>query len=159
MGGLGRLSLQWAGLVMLWLLFVYQLTLAEVLVGAAASAVTVLAFQTALRSIPLCFEPRFLWLAAVWRMPGMIARDMWALTKDLCRRMFADRHSRSVLVICPFETNGDECSASAQRTLAVLFVTMTPNSVALDVNRDNGEMLIHFLIPAQVPKIVGELQD
>lgn len=158
MAGLGRLSLQWAGLVILWLLFVYQLTLAELLVGAAASAVTVLAFQTALRSIPLCFEPRFRWLAQAWRLPGMIVRDMWIVCTDLCRRI-VDRRSRSVLVMGSFKAVGDECRASAQRTLAVLFVTMTPNSVVLDLNRDTGDMLVHFLVPAQMPAIVRKLQD
>ena len=155
---LGKLFFQWAGLLVIWLLFVFQATMAEFLVGAAASAVTVLAFQTALRSIPLCFEPRFHWLAQAWRLPGMIASDMWIVTKDFCRRV-VDRRSRSVLVMGHFEAVNEECRASAQRSLALLYVTMTPNSVMLDLNRQSGDMLVHFLVPARMPKIVSKLQD
>ena len=82
-----RCFLQWVGFTLLWLLFVFQLNVSELVVGASASALTVLAVQTAFRSEPLCFQPRLRWLAQVWRLPVLIVKDPWVLLKALARHL------------------------------------------------------------------------
>jgi hypothetical protein len=130
--------------------------MSELLVGAAASALTVLALQVTLRAVPLCFQPKLGWLVQAWRLPGMIAEDFWILLRELARRLSRER-SRSLLEIVNLGVNGKNCRASAQRALAVLFVSTSPNSVVLHVD-ESGDMLIHQLEPQPVPPLVSKLR-
>jgi multisubunit Na+/H+ antiporter MnhE subunit len=149
--------LQWVGFTLLWLLFVFQISRSELLVGISASALTVLALQTALRSEPLCFQPRFRWLVQAWRLPPLIMGDLRVLLKSLARRL-ARKPSRAAFQLGRFHAPGDDCRASAQRALAVLFLSIPPNSVILDVDHDCAEMLFHVLESAPVPKLARELE-
>ncbi len=83
-----RISVEWAALLVLWLIFVFQVTLSELLVGSAASALTVLALHRVLRTVPLCFEPRLRWLIQIGRLPRMVAADLWILLRHLVRALF-----------------------------------------------------------------------
>lgn len=152
-----RCFLQWIGFTLLWLLFVFQLSTSELVAGASASALTVLALEAALRSGPLCFQPRFRWLAQVWRLPALIVADCWVLLKALARHL-ARKPSRAAFQLGKFHAPGDDCRASAQRALAVLFLTIPPNSVVLDIDRDRAEVLFHVLESAPVPKLARELE-
>lgn len=152
-----RCFLQWVGFTLLWLLFVFQLNVSELVVGASASALTVLAIQTAFRSEPLCFQPRLRWLAQVWRLPVLIVKDSWVLLKALARHL-GRKSSRAGFQLGKFDAPGDDCRASAQRALAVLFLTIPPNSVVLDIDRNRAEMLFHVLETTPVPKLARELE-
>ena len=88
----------------------------------------------------------------------MIAEDLWILLRELGRRLMRKR-SRSLLEIVKFGANANNCSASAQRALAVLFVSTSPNSVVLHVDQDTGDMLIHTLEPQPLPPLVSKLQS
>lgn len=143
---------------MLWIFFVYQFTASELLVGAAASALSVLALQVTLRAVPLCFQAKLRWLVQAARLPAEIARDLWILLTELARRL-AGKRSRSVLELVKFGVNGDNCRAAAQRALALLFVSTSPNSVVLDIDRETGDMLVHQLKPQASSALVIKLQS
>jgi multisubunit Na+/H+ antiporter MnhE subunit len=149
--------LQWVGFALLWLFFVFQISTSELVVGASASALTVLALQTAFRSEHLCFQPRFRWLVQIWRLPALIVEDLWVLLKAIARHL-ARKPSRAAFQFGRFNSSGDDCRASAQRALAVLFLSIPPNSVILDINPDRADMLLHVLEPALVPKLADELE-
>ena len=143
--------------LLLWFLFVFQFTVSELFFGAAASALAVLALQVTLRSVGLCFKTKFRWVAQAWRLPAMIAKDLWTLLIHLARRV-ERKHSLSGLELVKFGANGDDCRASAQRALAVLFVNTSPNTVILDVDRKTGDILLHQLEPQPVPVLVSRLK-
>ncbi len=143
--------------MLLWFLFVFQFTTMELLAGAAASVLTVLALQVALGAVSLCFEPRLRWLGQIWRLPAMIAADLAILLRDTGRRLVRKR-SRSAFELAKFQSLGDSCNGSAQRALAVLFVSTSPNSVVLHIDRQTGNMLIHKLEAQPVPVLVSKLQ-
>jgi hypothetical protein len=88
----------------------------------------------------------------------MVAIDLWLLLKSLMREIIR-KPSRSSFQVTPFRATGEDCQAAAQRALAVLFVSTTPNSVVLDIDRQKGEMLFHQVEPAPVPKILPKLQE
>ena len=73
----------WAVLTLMWLLFVFQFPMGELLAGATGAALSVLVLHAGLRAVPLCFEPRLRWLTQAWRLPGMIAGDMGYLVRTL----------------------------------------------------------------------------
>ena len=152
-----RLAAAWIGFLLLWLVFVFQVTPSELAVGAAASGMTVGLAYVAFRVVPACFQPRLRWVVQLWRLPAMVAPDLWLLLKHLLREM-AGKPSRSSFKLTSFTATGDGCDAAAQRALAILFVSTSPNSVVLDIDRKKGEMLFHELEPAAVPKLLRKLE-
>ena len=153
-----RLAIAWLGFLLLWFLFVFQLTWAELIVGAFSSAATVAAAYVAFRAVPACFEPRLHWIAQVWRLPVLTVTDLWLLLKHLGREMIR-KPSLSSFKMTTFRSTSEECQAAAQRALAILFVSTAPNSVVLDIDCEKGQMLFHELQPAPVGRIVRELQN
>ena len=153
-----NLFVQWVGFTLLWLVFVFQLTAIEVLAGAAASALTVFALQTALRSEPLCFRPRLRWLAQGWRLPGMIVADLWIVLRVLAR-LLLQAPSKGAFQLGRFHANAEDCRASAQRALTILYISASPNSIVVDIDREKATMLIHVLEPAAIPKLAHKLEE
>ncbi len=52
----------------------------------------------------------------------------------------------------------DNCQGAAQRALTIFFLTTTPNSIVIDVDRPNSRLLLHELVSAPLPKFVKKLQ-
>lgn len=155
---LTRALVLWLGLSCLWFLFVFQTTWPEAAVGAAGSALTFLALRFSLRAVPLHFRPKGTWLGQALRLPQMIAFDSWLLIKDLARRMRGG-HSRAGYELVRFAVCGGDSYSAARRALVLLFVSTSPNSIVLDVDRERGTLLLHYLVPARVPEIIRKLQE
>lgn len=136
----------------LWLLFVFQISASELIAGAVASALTFVSAAVALRSIPFEFRPRAKWLLPVWRLPGMIVGDVVLLVKHLFRP------ARSTFENVPLRTSAEPFRVSAQRSLAVILVSTSPNTFVVDVVEEQQEMIIHKLEPQGPSKLVEELQ-
>jgi hypothetical protein len=153
-----NLFVQLVGFTLLWLVFVFQLTGVEVFAGAAASALTVFALQIALRSERLCFQPRLRWLAQARHLPGMIATDLWIVLKTLAN-LLLHAPSQAVFQLGRFHATSEDCRASAQRALTILYLSTSPNSVVIDIDREQANMLVHQLEPAAIPKLVRNLEE
>lgn len=152
-----RLASAWIGFLGLWLLFVYQVTTSELIAGAIASGLTVFSGYVIFRIVPVCFEPRFRWILQIYRLPAMIAVDLWRLLQCLFREM-ARRPLRSSFVMARFATMPDGCRAAAQRALAILFVSTTPNSIVLDIDMEQNRLFYHQAEPAPVPELLRRLE-
>lgn len=151
-------GIAWLGFIALWVLFVYRTTASELIAAAVASAIAVFSACAIFRAIPICFEPRLGWLAQAHRLPAMIATDLWLLFRRLVRDI-AKKPSRSSFFVTPFHVIPDGCAAAAQRALAILFVSTTPNSIVLDIDNDKGQLFYHQVEPAPVPKLVRKLEE
>jgi multisubunit Na+/H+ antiporter MnhE subunit len=152
-----RLGSAWIGFLALWLLFVYQVTPRELLAAAMAAALSVLSGLVVFRIIPACFAPRFRWMAQIYRLPAMIAGDLWLLFKCLIREMLR-RPLPSTFVMAQFSTNLDTCRAAAQRALAILFVSTSPNSIVLEIDTEKSQLFYHQVEPARVPELVNRVE-
>lgn len=153
-----RLAIAWLGFSLLWLVFVYQISASELTAGGIASALTVVAGLVTCRAVPARFRPRLHWVAQAWRLPGPITSDLWLLLKHLLREM-AGKKSRSSFELTDFKAGGEDSPAAAQRALAVLYVSLTPNSVVLDVDREKGQMLLHQAEPTAAPQMLRKLEE
>lgn len=152
-----RLAISWIVFLLLWLIFVFQVTPAELMAGAIASALTTASLVFVLRIVPLCFQPRLRWLIPSWRLPVAVLADLWLLFRHLARA-FRRQPSRSSFDVIAFPFTGDGCHAAAQRMLALLFVSLTPNSVVFDIGAQSGEMLVHRTEPSPDPTYLGSLE-
>jgi multisubunit Na+/H+ antiporter MnhE subunit len=153
-----RIGAAWLGFVALWLLFVYHVTTSELIAAAVAGSASVFSGVVIFRIVPVCFHARLQWLAQIYRLPGMIAEDLWILFKCLLREIFR-MPSRSSFVVAQFSTASDHCEAAAQRALAILFVSTTPNSIVLDIDGESEQLFYHQVGPAPVPALVRRLEE
>lgn len=148
----------WAGFLGLWFVFVYELSLIELLAGAAAAAVTVVALEISLHTVPLDFKPEVRWLLAAFMLPLIVVKDMAALLRALARLLAAKR-IRSLFQVTHFRSSSEEPRAAAKRVLAVAFTTVSPNSIVVGIDQKSGLLLFHELEKTPLPKIIEELQN
>jgi multisubunit Na+/H+ antiporter MnhE subunit len=147
----------WIVFFALWILFVYQVTTSELIAAAIAAAISVFSGFVILRIVPACFEPRPRWIAQIYRLPAMIAEDLWLLFKCLLRETFR-QPSRSSFVMAKFSTPAKGCRGSTQRALATLFVSTTPNSIVLHIDPRKNRLFYHRAEPAPVPELLRRLE-
>jgi multisubunit Na+/H+ antiporter MnhE subunit len=147
----------WAGFLGLWFVFVYQLSLMELLAGAAVAAITVVASEISLRAIPLDFKPEARWLVGVFTLPVIVVKDMVVLVRVL-GRLVAGQKIHSLFQVTHFDASVEGSRASAKRVLAVAFTTVSPNSIVLGIDRKSGLLLFHELEKTPLPRIIQELQ-
>ncbi len=151
------MMLQWSVLTLMWLLFVFQLPMSELLAGAAGAALSVLVLHAGLRAVPLCFEPRLRWLAQARRLPGMIVGDMGYLLRNLVGHVLR-RPVQSEFLLGSFHT-GTNCRGAAQRALAVLFLSTAPNSIIVDIDVTDPDLLVHQLNATTLPPLTRNLEE
>ena len=146
------------GLWGLWLIFVFQLNAKELIAGAGAAVITTAIVQVIQYVWPLSFAPRLKWFLQAWHLPRMILADLMILLKHFFRRI---RHqpSHSGCELIRFTTSSDEPRAAAQQAFALIFVSMSPNSVVVHIDQPHARILLHYLAPAPVPGIIGKLQE
>ena len=149
--------LQWAVLTLMWLLFVFQSQISEVLAGAVGAALSVVVLHTALKAVPLCFEPKLRWIALVGRLPGMIVADLAHLFRNVVRHILR-RPVQSEFLVGRFHA-GNDCSGAAQRALAVLFLSTAPNSVVVDIDASSSSMLLHQLTATPLSPLIPKLEE
>jgi multisubunit Na+/H+ antiporter MnhE subunit len=152
-----HLTLQWILFLLLWLVFAFQLSLPEVIAGAAASAMAVFALHRSLRAVPPCFEPRLRWFGSARHLPLLVVKDLWLMLERMVQ-LLAHPRMRGVWRHAHFRTAKD-CGGSAQRALATLFLTSTPNSIVVHIDTATSRILLHELVAAPLPGLLNELQE
>ena len=150
--------IKWIGFVLLWLLFVYQISRAELLTGAGAAAVAVFALEISLRAEPLMFRPQFRWFGQLWRMPATILADLWRLLTRIVAHL-QRKPSPALFQKAAFHTTGKPSQQAAQRCLAVTFMSLPPNSVMVEIDTNERRMTFHQIYRAPVPTMIRKLEE
>ena len=132
----------------LWLLYVSSLSPHELLAGTGAAALAAFASE-AVRSAE---QPRFVlhlrMLRAARRVPFEILRDCARVTAKL----FSGRRPAGRFRTIPFYAGGDDGASVARRTLAIAFVTVSPNSIVIAIDKRRNRMLFHELVRGGAPQ-------
>jgi multisubunit Na+/H+ antiporter MnhE subunit len=149
---------KWLAFIILWLIFVYQISLPELFAGAAAAGLTVFALEKTLKAEPFRFSPELRWWAQIWRLPGIILEDFAALLQTLGRHAVGKR-SLALFQLTPFHTSGDPARQAAQRCLATTFMSLSPNSVVVDIDTERDVMMFHQVKQAPVPLVIRKLEE
>lgn len=131
----------WSGASLgIWLLTLATFSWAELIVGFACSLIIGLIACAAQRAVGTRWAPTAASLRPLLRVPAAIASDtVQVLAFSLWRRTVRGR----------FETidigaSGPSPRAATRRAIATLATTVTPASIAVDVD-DDGEMTMHAL--------------
>ncbi len=147
----------WAAHLWLWLIYVSQISLWELLVGAAAAGLSTLGLAVFQHCRRVKFGPSWHEIAEGWRLPHCVLSGTWSLLQSVARQLFTRRGAHSSLAAVRFEVGGDDPAGAGRRSLAVLYTTMTPNSVVIGIVREQGLMLYHQIIPGDVLQITRHL--
>ena len=133
-------------LVVLWLAFVDTFARQEVIAGLVAAAVAATAAEL-VRSQELFrfrLDPR--WLRGLPGLPWQVLRDTWLLTVALWRHC-TGHPVRGVFRVVPFPSEADDNRSAARRALVTVLASVAPNTVVVGVGGDEGELLVHQLVP------------
>jgi multisubunit Na+/H+ antiporter MnhE subunit len=145
--------LQFAVLLGIWLLFVSKLEPSETLVGVGAAVLSATASEI-VRGVE---RPRFLphigWMLEFWRIPLQILKDCGLVTAKLFRILTGRGRGTGHFVSVPFEWGGTDQRSVARRVLAILYTTVTPNTIVVGIDRERNEMLLHTLVESPVPPV------
>jgi multisubunit Na+/H+ antiporter MnhE subunit len=154
-----RLSAIWfwlaeaAILFCVWMIYTWQLSKAELLVGIGAALLAAVGAE-AVRGLNFAgFYPLLAWMLEVRRLPYTALEGCAVLVEVLVLRYALKREVRGGLRTLRFEPGGDDARSAARRALAVAFVSFAPNSIVVHIDRDRGIMIYHQIIPTTVPKI------
>lgn len=148
----------WLAFLALWFLFVYQISLPELFAGAGAAALTVVALDKSVKAEPFQFRPKLRWCAQVWRLPKIILEDFAALFYTLGRHVLR-KPSLGLFQLTQFCTSGDVSHRAAQRVLATTFMSVSPNSVVVDIDTERNVMMFHQVKQAAVPAMIRKLEE
>lgn len=151
------LTAEWICFVGLWFLFVYQLSLIELVVGASVAAVTIGAFHISLSVEPLRFRPKLRWFRPVLSLPFTVTHDMDILLRALIRLM-SGKPIPSSFQVTHFSAPAEGPRTDARRALAVAFTTVSPNSVVAGIDRKTGLVLFHTLKRTPVPEVLKAME-
>ena len=146
----------WAGLFVLWLLFVDTLAPAELVAGLVAAAVAAAVAESVRESGYLRFAPRARWLRLAPTVALEIVRDCGKLAAALWRHLVRGEQVEGSLAVVPFHHGQDTSTDAARRALVNLAVSITPNTYVIDFGPDS--VLIHELVPGRIDPILEREQ-
>jgi multisubunit Na+/H+ antiporter MnhE subunit len=144
--------------MLLWLLLTSTINGSEAIGGVGASCVAATLAELARRRGVMRFAPRARWLGFAAQVPVQIVTDTILVYGALLRHVSGQRRARGTLRAVPF-AYGREGSPrdSARRALAIVGISMTPNTFVIGVDPDSHELLVHQLVPRpdSVPRLLG----
>jgi multisubunit Na+/H+ antiporter MnhE subunit len=146
----------WAGLFVLWLLFVDSLAPAELVAGVVAAAAAASVAESVRESGYLRFAPRARWLRYAPALAVEIVSDCGRLAGALWRQLVRGEPAAGSFVSVPFHHGEDTSTDAARRALVNLAVTITPNTYVIDFGHET--VLIHKLVPGPLDAILEREQ-
>lgn len=121
--------------------------LAYLIDGAVAAAIGATGATLVYAERLVAFAPRVGWALRLWRPLAQFGPDLWTLATVLLRALLGGERSPGALRAERFVPTGDVGEASARCALATLAGSFAPNTIVLDVQENDGLILVHQLVP------------
>jgi hypothetical protein len=133
--------LSWfAGLLVLWLLFVGTVQDVERIAGLCAAAIGATGAEVVRSQGLLRFRVEWGWLRLGWKPLVRAGPEFFVVLVALVRR------PRGRFRTIEFPTGGERAVDAGRRAFAVLAPSLSPNRLVIDVDPDSGEVLVHELV-------------
>jgi len=130
-----------AGLLVVWLLFVGTVQDVERIAGLCAAAIAATAAEVVRSQGLLRFRVEWHWVRRLWKALLRVVPDfvrlMWALT----------RPSQGTFRELDFPAGGERAVDAGRRAFAVVAPSLAPNRLVVDLDPSTGKALVHDLIP------------
>jgi multisubunit Na+/H+ antiporter MnhE subunit len=146
----------------LWVLFANQFSVHELAFGAVAAGIAVIGYAAVWKHGHVPFAPRWIDALQIWRLPAYAVTGTWEVLHGLLQQLTRKEGAPSVTSAAPFVWGDDSSQEVARRALAIIYTTLTPNFVVLDVlppkqGEMHGTMLYHQILPGRIITIARNL--
>ena len=131
-----------AGLFVLWLLFVGTVQDVELIAGLCAAAIGATGAEVVRSRGLLRFRVEWRWFRLGWRPLLRAAPEFCVVLAALVRR--PQGRFRTI----DFPSGGERAVDAGRRAFAVLAPSLSPNRLVVDVDAESGEALVHELVSA-----------
>jgi len=147
---------EFAFLMMLWILFTTSTKTSEVLIGLPAAALAAFADGVIKSHESTRFRPRWSWVLLIFWEPWYLLTGTAQILAALARQMLGHRPEAQFKLV-RFNPGGDDEESHARRALATLYMTIPPNFVVIGIDRVKRYMLVHQVLPTPTPEIAKRL--
>lgn len=117
----------------------------ETPVGLAVAALAAAASARVLRASRDRYRVRLRWVALVPAIVRNVVRDTLTLFAIVLRRLGGAPLPDDRTLEIPFDPGSDDPESNARRALAVAAVCCGPNTLVLDIRREDRTMRVHYL--------------
>jgi len=131
------------GLFVLWLLLVGTVASVERIAGLFAAAIGATAAEIVRSQGLLNVRVEWRWLRLTPHQLVRVVPDFFSVLATILRPR------KGAFRTVPFPTGGDRGVDRGRRAWAAFAASLPPNRLVVDVDRDNGVVLIHELKPAR----------
>jgi len=143
----GSFLIWWVLLMSFWVWIDDSIDLAELLVGAAAAVIAALFAEIAQHQADSHIRVRFEWLVPALRVPGQVVRDTVIVFGALWRQATRGEAPRSGFRKVETRWGSETAEGDTRRTLLIAASSIAPNTFALGLDREQGVMIVHDLVP------------
>ncbi len=159
-GPLGSLAIALAGASALWLVFVAGAPAQECLLGAvcALACTAFMAYMWRAQADHFAWNVRD--VLEIRHVPGQIVHDAFLVIGILSRDLFGIRAAESLYMVHAFDASSSQppdARKLARETLAVAYMTASPNSIVLGIHQHRKLMLVHQLAETPLSEMAREL--
>lgn len=141
-----------------WLVFVGTFSLHELLIGIIATIFTAVGMAAVTLNYPVPFSPTLADLFSCWRLPWYLLSGTWKVLAVAAKDLLGVQRAKSLFRVVRYEPDTKKSPRrSARRVLAVVYTTVTPTSIVLGVNANQGKLLVHQINPGSVSKMMEQL--
>jgi multisubunit Na+/H+ antiporter MnhE subunit len=145
-------ALQWAAwwlvLFGVWVALVGTKAWLELVAGACAALIGVVAIEVVTAQGLLSFRFRLRWLREAGQPLARIVPDFVLLTLALVRR----RRDAGAFRAVPFDAGGDTPLGAGRRAFVTVAGSLAPNTLVVDVDLERKLLLVHEFDPRAAPE-------
>jgi multisubunit Na+/H+ antiporter MnhE subunit len=134
----------WGAAIGIWLLTLSSVTTPDLVVATACGLPCALAARAGRRAMGGCWRPRLRWLAWLASLAPAIPADQVRLWRAAARRLAGGEEPGELREI-PLAAGEPAAVASAHRAAAIITVSSTPGTYAVDADPEEDKLVIHSL--------------
>ncbi|HLG69733.1 MAG TPA: Na+/H+ antiporter subunit E [Chloroflexota bacterium] len=140
----------------LWMLFVFTTSVADIAWGAGSAAFTTGLVWIIRRFTQHSIRPRARWLPGALVLAPRLFQDTATVFVALARHLLGRQAVQGAFRAVRYQgVYSSEAEASAGDGFVILANSLTPNTIVLDIDRVEGLLLVHQLVP-QSPEQTAE---
>ncbi len=139
-----------------WLLFVSQLKIGELLAGIPAALLGAVGDAVLKAEGYAKFKPRLSWIPLIFAEVWYTIDGTWAILLALGKRI-AGKESEAEFKVITMPAAGKGAEAWARRTLMIAYMTIPPNFIIVGIDAKTDKVLVHQVSPTGVPWIAKQL--
>ena len=144
---LGAWLLWWVALFWFWMLLVGEWNTQELVAAAVTATIVATTAEFVRTTLDVRFRVPLRLVPSLVTALAMVFADFAIVMAVLVRSVVARRPARGRFVVRDFDAGGDDPRSFGRRAWTILVAGYSPNAYVVDIDSDNGEVLLHDLVP------------